>query len=68
MKLVLSQEELGKDSEGQGKGLEIAIEGLNGDPTDVSPGCSVFIEYYEGKVQLHVWTNDQQDCQTIILQ
>lgn len=67
MRLTLTKEEIGKGQEGQGKGLEIAIEGIQGDPSEKSPGTSVFIEYYEGKVQLHLWTNGVQDCQTITL-
>jgi len=48
-------------------GLGISIEGLKGDPADVPPSTSVFIEYYEEKVLCHIWTKEQQDCQTIEL-
>ena len=48
-------------------GVEIHIEGLTGDPKDRVPGTSIYLEYYDNKVQLHVWTDGKQDCQTIIL-
>jgi hypothetical protein len=60
MKLHLSREELFP-------GLEIVIDGVPGDPTEKVPGTSVFIEFYEGKVLCHVWTEGKQDCQTIEL-
>jgi hypothetical protein len=56
----LTQEQLGKGNEGQGQGLEISIQGL-------IPETSIWIEYHEGKVQLHVWSGTAQDPQTIIL-
>ena len=62
--ITLTQKDLGKGDEGQGRGLEINIQGLKGNPAD---GCSVWIEYFEGKVQLHVWTNNEQNPQTITL-
>jgi hypothetical protein len=46
MRLYLTKEELGKENEGSGKGLEIAIEGIKGDPSEKSPGTSVFIEHW----------------------
>ena len=64
MKMKFTMQEL--DNKGSG-GLEIKIEGCPGDPTEDEPGMSLFIEYYEGKVQVHVWDGTQQDCQTIIL-
>ena len=65
MQLKISQHEL-DNSQGSG-GLEIVIEGCTGDPMEKKPGTSVFIENYEGKVQVHVWDGTQGDCQTIIL-
>lgn len=65
--ITLDKKEIGKNNEGNGKGLVIKIKGLKGDSSDKAPGTSVLIEYYEGKVQLHVWTNNKQDPQTIIL-
>ncbi|MBE3144071.1 MAG: hypothetical protein IMZ61_09135 [Planctomycetes bacterium] len=65
MRLKISQQELDRLS-GNG-GLEIVIEGCTGDPLEKEPGTSVYIEKYEGKVQVHVWDGTQADCQTIIL-
>lgn len=65
MKLHLSKHEL--DSTQKSGGLEITIDGIQGDPTEKCPGTSVFLEWYDGKMQLHVWTENQQDAQTIIL-
>jgi hypothetical protein len=64
MKMKFSKKDL--INEGSG-GLEIKIEGCPGDPTEDEPGTSLFIEYYEGKVQVHVWDGRGQDCQTITL-
>jgi hypothetical protein len=65
MRLVLNKRELRNKGNG---GLEIAIEGYTGDPQEKTPGTAVFIEYYEGKLQVHVWNGTQSDCQTIILE
>lgn len=52
MKLRLTQKELiNQDGDG---GLEISIEGCVGDPQEESPGTAVFIEKYNGKIQVHV--------------
>jgi len=67
MRLLVTQQELGRGNEGNGDGIEIKIEGLNGDIAEKSPGTSIFLEYYEGKVQLHIWNEGKVDCQTIIL-
>ena len=64
MQFKFTKEELSNAGSG---GLEIKIEGCPGDPTEKEHGTSVFIEYYENKVQVHVWDGTQQDCQTIIL-
>ena len=51
-------------------GLEISINGLNGDPSGSHPDgsrTSVFLENYKGKILCHIWTNNQNDCQTIEL-
>ena len=61
MRLKLSKEEL------KNSGLEIVIEGVEGDPAEESPGTSVFIEYYERKILCHIWTEGQQDCKTVEL-
>lgn len=67
IQLTISSSELGKGNEGQGKGLEIRIKGLIGNPEESTNPSSIFLEYYEGKVQLHVWTDNQQNPQTIVL-
>ena len=60
MQLRLTKEELNK-------GLEISIPGVLANPTD-EPGkeCPIFIEYYEGKVRVHVWDRKENPT-TIIL-
>lgn len=65
MQLKLYKKDL-DNNKGSG-GLEIKIEGVKGDPSEVPPGTSVFIEDYEGKVWCRIWTNNQQDCQSIEL-
>lgn len=64
MKMQFTKDELSNKGAG---GLEIKINGCPGDPTEDEPGTSVFIEYYEGKVQVHVWDGTKQDCDTIVL-
>jgi hypothetical protein len=41
-------------------GLEIAVDGFTGDPGSVKP-AQVFIEVYEGKLRVHVWTGESED-------
>lgn len=65
MQLKLTKKEL--DNNNGSGGLEIKVAGYTGDPQEISPGTAVFIEYYEGKLQVHVWDGTQADCQTIIL-
>jgi hypothetical protein len=48
-------------------GLEIKIEGLTGDPTEDTPGTSIYLEYYNGKVLCHIWTEGKEECKTIEL-
>jgi len=50
-----------------GKGLEISIKGLTGNPEETQPSTSIFIEKHEDKVLCHIWTNNNQDCQSIEL-
>jgi hypothetical protein len=47
-------------------GLEIGIKGFETDPSanDDSP-TQVYIEIYEGVLQVHVWDGTSQDPQTI---
>ena len=65
MKISLDKKDI--ENKDGGRGVEIVIEGCVGDPAEKFPGTAVFIEHYEGKVQVHVWDGTQQDCQTIIL-
>jgi hypothetical protein len=65
MKLRLTQKEL--VNQGGDGGLEISIESCVGDPQEKSPGTAVFIEKYDGKIQVHVWDGNEQDCKTFIL-
>jgi len=67
IRLTITKNELGKGREGNGCGVEIAVMGLTGNPQDSGKSGSIWLEYYEGKVQLHVWTDGRQDPQTIIL-
>jgi len=62
MRIQLSKENLKNPN-----GIEIVIEGIQGDPQEESPGTSVYIEHYEGKVLCHIWTDNKIDCQTIEL-
>lgn len=48
-------------------GLEITLQDCIGNPQESEPGTAVFIEYYAGKYQVHVWDGTQQDPITIIL-
>ena len=55
--------------EGCKGGLEILIPGVLGDPTYAGKGnmqCPIFIEEYNGKIQIHIW-DGKQDPQTIVL-
>jgi hypothetical protein len=40
-------------------GLEIAVEGFNGDAQEYP--AQVFIEFYEGKLQIHIWDGSRED-------
>jgi len=55
MKLELKPEEIAHPN-----GLEIAVEGFTGDPGGVKPS-QVFVEVYEGKFKVHVWTSGDED-------
>ena len=49
-------------------GLEIGVFGHKGDPCDANPApCQIFLEWYEGKLQLHVWDGSAADPKTIII-
>jgi hypothetical protein len=64
-RMVLKKENLSNDH-GSG-GLEIAIEGFTGDPTETSPGTAVFLENYKGEMRVVVWDGTKVDPQIIIL-
>jgi len=55
MKLVIKPEEIAHPN-----GLEIAVDGFTRDPGGVKP-AQVLIELYEGKLRVHVWTDDNED-------
>jgi hypothetical protein len=55
MKLELKPEEIAYPN-----GLEIAVEGFTGDPTDVRPS-QVFLEVHEGRLRVYVWNGDNED-------
>jgi hypothetical protein len=48
-------------------GLEIAVDDFAGDLGGVKP-AQVFIEVYEGKLRVHVWTGDNEDPMTAEIQ
>ena len=51
-----------------GRGLEIAIEGYEGDPNDGSPApTQVFIEFYEGKLWVRVWNGSSEEPIAILI-
>lgn len=39
-------------------GLSISIPGFKGNPAEVEPS-QVYIEYYEGKLLVHIWRGEQ---------
>jgi hypothetical protein len=67
MQLRLTKEDLNNNQDKSSGGLEISIPGVLANPTD-APGkeCPIFIEYYEGKVLVHVW-DGKEDPTTITL-
>lgn len=65
MKLSLNKKELNNDA-GPG-GLEILVEGCTGNPQEKRPGMAIFIEFFKGKVQVHVWDGTCDNPQTIVL-
>jgi hypothetical protein len=62
MKLTLRKEDLMSES---GGGLEIAVDGFAGD-SGVKP-TQVFIEFYDGKLAVHVWDGSSEDATTRIV-
>jgi hypothetical protein len=65
IRMSLSKKQL-DNNKGSG-GLEITIKDCIGNPQEKEPGTSIFLEYYQGKFQVHVWDGTQQDPTTIVL-
>jgi hypothetical protein len=63
MKLVLRKEEI--NSNGGPGGLEIAVEGFQGD-VSVQP-VQIYLEYYHRKLRVHVWDGSSEDCVSTII-
>lgn len=63
MELKITKEEI-DNNEGSG-GLEIKVPGFKANPACPDDG-QIFIEYYEGKVRIHVWNGDQNPITTEI--
>jgi len=68
-KLVFTKEELSTPN-----GIAIQIMGFKGNPADKEDVEQIYIEYYEGKILVHVWNgkqdlvhvwNGEQDPETI---
>jgi hypothetical protein len=55
MKLELVTKNL--DNNAGGGGLEILVPGFKGNP-ECPDEAQIFIEYYEGKLRVHVWNGD----------
>lgn len=62
MKLSLNKLDLNPDKAG---GLEIAVKGFRGD-SSLEP-VQVFIEFYNGKLAVHVWDGSSADAKTHII-
>ncbi len=60
--------ENGEQLDASPRGLEIGIKGFRGDPTaaDGQP-TQVCIEFYEGKLKVHVCDGASEDAQTITI-
>ena len=63
MELKITKEEI--DNNEGGGGLEIRVPGFKANPECPDDG-QIFIEYYEGKVRVHVWNGDQNPITTEI--
>lgn len=58
MKLILAPEQVAYP-----RGLTITVEGFRGDITNSVPS-QVFIEFYEGKLRVHVWNGGEDPVST----
>lgn len=63
MRIELNKEELANTT--GHTGLEISVKGFQGDAGAIP--TQVYIEYYEGKLAIHVWDGSSQDCHTHII-
>lgn len=61
--MTLSDSEINNNN--GGKGLEIYIPGYKNNP-QCPDDAQIFIEYYDGEIQIHVW-NGEEDAQTIVI-
>jgi len=63
----VTQLEAGIQIDGEkGRGLEIGITGFRGDPTTIAQHpAQIYVEMYNGVLQVHVWDGDSQDPHTI---
>ena len=62
-KIILSKDEI--NTLECGSGLIIGIEGFKGNPVDAQGIYEqIYIEYWEGKIRIHVW-NGEQDAKTL---
>lgn len=62
-KITISKEEL--DNNQGGGGLEIRIPGFKNNPAAINDG-QIFIEFYQGKISVHVWYGEQDPVTTVI--
>ena len=64
MRIELDSYSLGTNQ----RAVEIGVKGFKTSPTDVDgEPAQIFIEIYEGKLQVHVWDGSSQDPQTIVI-
>lgn len=61
--LTIDKEEI--DNNEGSAGFEIKIPGFNGNPDSPEEG-QIFIEYYEGKIKVHVWNGESDPITTEI--
>jgi len=63
MKIIAKARDLDGD---QGRGIDICVLGFKGHPNEVEPS-QVFMEVYDGKLRIHVWTGESENPQTIAI-
>lgn len=64
MRIEVDKEEI-KTNEAA-HGIEIAVRGFQGDAGSVP--AQVFVEFYNGKLAVHVWDGSSEDAQTFVIQ